>query len=384
MAPVKPLRLLALIEASVITGPAKNLLHFAAHSLSCVPPVEVSVATFRRPGESDVFARAVQQANLPLFEIPESHRFDRSVVPALRAIASAACCDLVQSHAVKSHYLVRSAGLARTIPWIAFHHGYTWPAFRVRLYNHLDRWSLRAARRILTVSISFKQQLTRMGVPAARIEVIHNAIDPDWGAGCRTPEAAGALRRELGIASDARVVLSVGRLSKEKDHLTLLRAFSLFRAAHPQLPAHLLIVGDGPERERILHAVRQLDLAPVTLAGQQPSSEPFYAIADLVALSSLSEGSPNALLEAMAARVPVVATAVGGIPEIVANGASALLAQSRDPSALAASIASVLTDPEKARRLAENAHRVILERHSPQSRARRLCAIYGALVKEGR
>ena len=119
------------------------------------------------------------------------------------------------------------------------------------------------------------------------------------------------------------MILIVGRLSREKDHLSLLRALSqlaVVRGGEGAAIAHLLIVGEGPERARIEAAIRHLGLSEmVTLTGQVPSAEPYYGIADLAVLSSLSEGSPNALLEAMAARVPVVATAVGGIPEIVCD-----------------------------------------------------------------
>ena len=114
----------------------------------------------------------------------------------------------------------------------------------------------------------------------------------------------------------------MGRLSREKDHLSLLRAVSQLRDLNMQL----VIVGEGPERVAIESAIRELALSDaVTMTGQVPSAEPYYGIADVAVLSSLSEGSPNALLEAMAAGVPVVATAVGGVPEIVTHRESALL-----------------------------------------------------------
>ncbi len=203
--------------------------------------------------------------------------------------------DILQTHAVKSHLLLRSSGLHLTHPWVAFHHGYTWPDLRARVYNQLDRWSLRAARRVVTVSIPFRDELTARGVPAARISILHNAIDPEWAD--REPAA------DLNIPSDRKVVLIVGRLSREKDHLTLLDAI----ASISPLP-HLLIVGEGPERPRIEERIRALHLdAHVTSDRQVPSANPTTA-SPTQPFSSLSEGSPNALLEAMAAGVPVVAT----------------------------------------------------------------------------
>jgi glycosyltransferase involved in cell wall biosynthesis len=120
------------------------------------------------------------------------------------------------------------------------------------------------------------------------------------------------------------------------------------------------------------------------LTGQTDSAEPYYGIADVCVLSSLSEGSPNALLEAMAARVPVVATAVGGIPEIVSHSESALLIQPRDRAAMSQAIGQLLTDEGMARRLAAAASQRVLERHTPESRLNQLMEIYSSVLENSR
>lgn len=367
---MKPIRLLAIIEAATITGPAKNLLQFAgmARSAEFNPPVEVSIAVFQRPGQSELFLDTARRASLPVYPIAEKGRFDRAVIDGLLALAKQLQPDLIQSHAVKSHFLVRKSGLARVVPWIAFHHGYTWPDLRARLYNQLDRWSLRAAKQVLTVSRPFREELIGKGVDAGRIEIIHNAIDPQWGRAARESHV---------IDSSRKVILIVGRLSREKDHLSLLRAVSQLR----DLNVQLVIVGEGPERAAIESAVRELSLGDaVTMTGQVPSAEPYYGIADVAVLSSLSEGSPNALLEAMAAGVPVVATAVGGVPEIAAHRESALLIEPGDPQALHSAIRELLTDRTLAAALAGRAREAILTRHTPEARTRRLIDIYAGLL----
>lgn len=378
---MRTLRLLAVIEAATVTGPAKNLLQFAKlvrAERNRDPAVEVSIAVFHRAGAPEVFLEAARRSSVDVYPILERGRFDRSVLPAMRNLVNDLRPDLIQSHAVKSHFLVRKAGLHRETPWVAFHHGYTWPDLRARLYNQLDRWSLRAARRVLTVSGPFRDELIRAGVRPERIEVIHNAIDPDWG---RRGGAPPDLRRKLGIAPDEKVILIVGRLSREKDHRTLLEAVLRLKDETPQVRPRLLIVGDGPERPRIDRAIQELALgSAVTFTGQVSSAEPYYSIADVAVLSSLSEGSPNALLEAMAAGVPTVATSVGGIPEIVTNGESAILIQPRDAGAMSSAIAAVLTDDSLRRRLTQAACRAILECHTPESRAERLIGIYQRLA----
>ena len=372
---MKTIRLLAILEATTITGPAKNLLQFAQCARG---QVDVEIAVFRREGQSNLLIETAGRLAIPVHAVPEAGRFDLTVVRALRSLAGELKPDVVQSHAVKSHFLTRASGLHRMAPWVAFHHGYTWPDRRAKTYNQLDRWSLRAADCVLTVSEPFRRELVRRGVAAERIEVVHNAIDPQWGRRDKSPEASAALRARLGIGPGKRVVLIVGRLSSEKDHGTLLEAMRRVQGAVPD--AHLAIVGDGPERPRIEETIRRLGLVgSVTLAGQVPSAEPYYGIADLCVLSSLSEGSPNALLEAMAAGAPVVATAVGGIPEMVTHGESAMLVKPGDCEAMTNAIAALLSDGELARRLAARAREIVLERHAPEARVRRLVEIYRRL-----
>ena len=379
------LRLLAIVEAYSITGPAKNLLEFAqragAHNVS------TTIATFTRETPENPFTQAVltaasQHQGITLETIRERGPLDPEAVRSLRALSARVRPDVIQTHAVKSHFLTRLAGLPRQAPWVAFHHGYTWPSLKARAYNQLDRWSLRSADKVLTVSAPFRDQLTALGVPRERIAIIHNAIPAGWGAQARLPEQAAAIRARMGIAPDRKVILIVGRLSREKDHLTLMEAVNRLRSQlGTRVTPHLVIVGEGPERPRIEERVRHLGLGEyVTLTGQQSTAEPWYGIADVAVLSSLSEGSPNALLEAMATRVPVVATAVGGVPEIVAHEQSALLIDPGDPVSMSAAIARLLTEPELARRLTARSYELILERHEPEARTRQLVSIYRALA----
>jgi glycosyltransferase involved in cell wall biosynthesis len=374
---MKPLRLLAIIEAYSITGPAKNLLEFARQARA--ENVQTTIVTFARGATENLFITTARQQEIPLKVVKERGPLDPGVFSSLNAIAARVSPDIIQTHAVKSHFLARTAGLPRLAPWAAFHHGYTWPTLRARAYNNLDRWSLTAADKVLTVSRPFGDELTAFGVPADRIEIIHNAIPSGWGTSARHPMEAAALRDQAGIPSDRKVILIVGRLSREKDHITLLEAVARLDST---LKPHLVIVGEGPERPNVEQRIRQLQLeAHVTLTGQQSSAQPWYGIADLAVLSSLSEGSPNALLEAMACGVPVVATDVGGIPEIVMHGESALLVQPGDPGQMKAAIRRLLTEPNLAAGIAKRSQELIAARHAPEARMRRLVSIYRAMLE---
>ncbi len=157
----------------------------------------------------------------------------------------------------------------------------------------------------------------------------------------------------------------------------MLEAFKQLYEANPDLNVKLLIVGDGPERERLMATVRATGISErVVFTGQVKNVQPVYAIADVFVLSSHSEGSPNVLLEAMAAQVPIVATAVGGVPEIVENEESALLVPANDPAALAAAIARVVKDNSLSQRLARKATALVETQFTSQNYARSLIEIY--------
>jgi glycosyltransferase involved in cell wall biosynthesis len=383
MTPPTPIRVLAFIEAASVTGPGKNLLQFAQDARNLPVPVELQAAVFQRGGGANAFLEAARAAGLTGHMVEERGPLDRAGLQAMRDLVERVRPDVVQSHAMKGHFWMRASGLYKTKPWVAFHHGYTWPTWRVRLYNQADYWSLRAAHRVVTVTGAFRPELLARGVRADRLEILPNAIPPGWGqaggqADGQGSAVAAGLREKWKIGPEVPVVLIVGRLSREKDHISLLEAF-----ARLDVPAHLVVVGEGPERPVIESAIARLRLTGrVTLTGQQPTAEPFYAMARVAVLSSRTEGSPNALLEAMAAGVPAVATAVGGVPETARHGVEAALVPPGDAAAMERELRKLLTDEDWARRLRENALALIERQYHPLARAERLAGIYQRVVEE--
>ena len=180
------------------------------------------------------------------------------------------------------------------------------------------------------------------------------------------------------------MLLCVGRLSQEKGHADLIGAISILRRSDPKLKFKLLLVGDGPERQSLERAISALGVNDqVRLAGQVSDVAPYYAIADLIAMPSHSEGSPNVLLEAMAAGVPVVATNVGGVPEIATAEENALLVPARDPIHFAEALRRVLTQPDVATKLSANAAARAAD-FTPASYARSVIRIYQDVALEPR
>jgi glycosyltransferase involved in cell wall biosynthesis len=407
------IKLLCIIEATTVTGPAKNLLNFARlvrspeFAVDGAPPVEVSIVTFDRqpasepravatgsygssfvfdpiataPGSDTAFVAAARKQGIDVDVIHERFRFDARVLKQLRTIVARRAPDVIQTHMIKSHFLVKLSGLRKKHPWVAYHHGYTNTDRKMLLYNRLNRWSLPSADRVITVCGAFAQQLSRAGVRPERLSVRHNTVVPPKSLAAAEQRA---LRKKFGIAEDERVTLAIGRLSREKGHADLIHSIASVRNSNPELKLKLLLVGDGPERTclQTLAKILALDEA-VVFAGHVSDVAPFYAIADVLALPSHNEGSPNVLLEAMAAGLPVVATRVGGVPEI-ASEENALLVAPCDPQAFAAMLHQVLTTPGLAQTLSSNAKAHVLDHFSPSSHAQSLIRIYEELMSEPR
>ena len=382
------IKILAVVEATTVNAVAKNMLEFhrSARDLKQrypgSPTIETSLVTFDRTNNSakppNEFVTAARELGLKIDIIPERFRFDARVIPALRKIVARISPDIVLTHQVKSHLLMKVSRLWRQYPWVAFHHGYTRNNRKTRAYNPLNRWSLPTADGVVTVCEAFARELSIAGVPRERIHVQHNSIRPEQVG---TSEEAEVVRKRLGIAKDEALVLSVGRLSREKAQIDLLSAFNRLRENNPAAKSTVVIVGEGPERASLAGAAASLRLTErVIFVGEVSNVQPYYAAADVVVLPSHSEGSPYVLLEAMAAKVPIVATAVGGVPEMVEDEESALLVPARDPRAMAAAIARVLTDSELAQRLTTNASALVATRYSPETYVRSLLEIYRGVI----
>jgi glycosyltransferase involved in cell wall biosynthesis len=374
-----------MMEALTVTGPAKNLIAFAQQARSPadpdLPEVELSVATFDRPSASPgVLAGALEKAGIRCHRIAEKHAGDPAVIPRLRKLIAAEQPDIVQTHNTKSHLLVRCAGVSRRIPWIAFHHGFTARDWKDRAYNRIGRWALQGAPRVITVCQAFERQLVSFGISPSRISICRNSV-----VQIEIPSAGelAALRNALGIPPDARVVLAVGRLSSEKGHADLLEAVAALREGNPAWILRVVVVGDGPERQSLGRKAAALGVAEhILFAGHREDVRPFYGLADLFVLPSHSEGSPNVLLEAMSAGLPIVATAAGGSVELVSDGQTALLIAARDPRAMSAAMGRLLQDRELASRLGAHA-REASRQYTPEAYARSVIAVYRAVLRGG-
>ncbi len=376
-----PIRVLAVLESLTVTGPGKNLIAFAQRARNPEdgsPAIAMEVASYYRDTPQNEFTQAVAKAGIPVHFIHEKHVGDWNAARQLSALIGRLSPDVVQTHNCKSHLFVRLSGQLKRVPWIGFHHGYTTTSLKTRVYNQFDRFSLPSARCLVTVCRPFVDELARYGVDRTKISVVHNSVRefvaPDEA---RLRE----IRERFRIDMAKPTLVTVGRLSSEKGHRHLIEAIRILAAKRPELGVQCLIVGDGVERSALERQALESSLElSVTFCGQQSDVGGFYALANIAVLPSLSEGSPNALLESMAAGVASVATAVGGVPEIASHRETALIVPPSDPPALASAIERLLDDRATASAMAVRGRNHAVANFSPQAQTRRLVAVYSSAV----
>ncbi len=236
-------------------------------------------------------------------------------------------------------------------------------------HNLLRRLNAPLVRRFTAVSADLAAWLTAtVGIPARKVEVLMNGVDTDRFASGEVDRAALL----PALPPDAVVVGTVGRLDPVKGHLDLVAAATRLDPA-----VHVVIVGDGPERDRLAAAISSSGVADrVHLLGERSDISELLRAFDLFCLPSLAEGISNTLLEAMATGLPVVATRVGGNPELVADGETGMLVPSADPAALAAALGRLTADPALRRRMGEAARARTVDDFSLDAMVARYAACY--------
>jgi glycosyltransferase involved in cell wall biosynthesis len=235
------------------------------------------------------------------------------------------------------------------------------------IYNHLDRMALKKFNALAAVSDAVAQRLLAFGVPAEKIKTVANGID------VTAFERAHPL--PLLKAEGSTVVGVVARLDLQKGFEYLLRAARELCKTFPDLK--IVIAGEGPDRNAIEEIIEQYGLqSSVVLAGQQSNMPAVYAAMDIFVLPSLNEGLPMTVLEAMAASKPVIATRVGAIPSVIRDGENGLLVAPKDSEGLRNAVASLLNDPERRRRLGDQAHAWVSQNYTSEAMALKYREMY--------
>lgn len=261
--------------------------------------------------------------------------------------------EVVHTHGYRSDVIDAPAARNLGAATVSTVHGFTGGGWRNRLYEHLQERAFRRFDAVIAVSRPLGARLLRAGVPHESVHIVQNGLN-----GNTTLLSRADARSRLSLPPDAFVAGWIGRLSDEKGPDVALDAWEITSNG----AARLAFVGEGPLRSGLEARAASPALGGrVSWHGLVPEASRLVRAFDVLIISSRTEGTPMVLLEAMAAGVPVVATAVGGIPDVVGT-TEALLVESESPREIAAAVQSVLDDPESARhRAARATERVRME-----------------------
>lgn len=328
----------------------------------------VSVVSLEQPPHGPLFPEFAR-AGVEVRTVPKRPGFDPTLPPRLLGVFRELRPDVVHTHNPPPQiYAIAPARLAGARV-VHTKHG-PHPDAPHRLW--LRRAGSALAARFVAVSpmtADFAREIREC--PEDRLRVVQNGTDLDRFR--PDPEARAALRAELGVADDAVLLGTVGRMAPVKNHALLVRAAAPLLG--PRL--HLAIAGGGPEAPRTRALVEELGVAAfVHLVGEIREVPRFLAALDAFVLSSDVEGLPLSVTEAMGVALPVVSTAVGGVPKVVVAGETGLLVPSRDEAALREALRAIASDGATRARMGQRARELALELYSAERMAREYMALY--------
>jgi glycosyltransferase involved in cell wall biosynthesis len=369
----------AVLHVRVVSGPGGGPDKSILRATRYTDPADFQLAAaylhpLRDPG-INVLRLEAEDSGCPFHCIPETGPVDpRSVAAALRLCRQLRVA-IWHAHDYKSNFL----GLILRRFWpmklVTTMHGWTDETLRTRLYHRIDRRCIGRYDRVIAVGPALLRACAAMGIDPHRVTYIPNAIDLAEYVRGGSPAQR---RRELGVGADRLVVGVVARLSAEKGVDRAVRALAAMRVRHPNCELH--IIGAGREQAALEDLCRRLSVTDaVRFWGWQRRPQPFYEMMDLLLLPSLTEGMPNAVLEAMAMGVPVAATDVGGVGELLDDGRCGIIL-GPDESGWSEQMEPLLSSVSHREVLARRARTRVEQRYSYRRWTQRVNAVYADVL----
>ncbi len=314
------------------------------------------------------------RADVDYAEVREKHSFDVGVWGRLTAVVRERGIDIVHAHDYKTNLLALALGWKLGVKILSTVHGWTGHSFKERcIYYPADKWVLARFPALVAVSSDIRNELIRTGTQPRRVCTILNGIDHE--AFRRDSARHDEARRRFGLPDDAFVIGGVGRAEPQKRFDLLLQAFAHVSRSNPR--ALLVIAGTGSADAQLKALVGDLGLGErVRLLGHCDDVPLLHHALDLFVQSSDYEGTPNAVLEAMAFETPIVATDAGGTAELVRHDLDGLVVSAGNAANLASTIEVAMVDRDRRLAWAKSARRRVEHELSFAARMRNLERIY--------
>ncbi|HBV96280.1 MAG: glycosyl transferase [Peptococcaceae bacterium BICA1-7] len=374
---MKRLRVLHVIGGGEFGGAERHILNLAAAMKKDM--VEVFVCCLF----ADPFVKVAREAGIRAHSIPMRHKMDFGIVTKLRDLIIEEKIDIVHTHGVRANLVgrlsARMAGVETVVTTVHSLLAQDYPDLFSRLANNfIERASRGLTTHFIAVSGGLQKALVQQGIPERKITVIYNGLNPDL---FRIEGAVGRWRQKAGFSPGVPLVAIVGRLHLVKGHRYFLKAAA--EILKERADVHFLVVGCGPERDSLEEFTGKLGISDhVTFTGFISDVSELMPDLNLLIVPSLWEGFGLTALEAMAVGVPVVATSVGGLPEIVDHGTTGLLVPPADEAGLTRGITWMLDHPQEAVEMAAAAKEVVEQKFSASAMARKTEDLYRRLLEK--
>jgi glycosyltransferase involved in cell wall biosynthesis len=388
--PEQPIRVLRVIARLNMGGPAIHVASLAAGLESRGYHTTLVAGSLARGEDSMAFL--ADRLGVSVVSVPEIQR-EVSLMHDARSITRVAALiretrpHILHTHTAKAGAIGRlaalSAGPARPPVVVHTFHGHVLKGYfdtpRTALFGQIERALARTTDALVAVSPEVRDELVGLGVaPRQKFAVVRLGIPLAERLGDATSDAD--YRRLYGIGNDAFVVGWVGRMTAVKDTGATLEIVRALRDRG--VDAVLCMVGDGPDRDQLEQLAHELGIArSCFFVGYQEDVAGYYALFDAFLLPSVNEGTPVSAIEALAAGTPVVATRVGGVPDVVRDGLDGFLVSPGDVDGAAARLASLAADPELRRRLGDAGRARMLDRYSVDRLVDDIDRLYRSLLE---
>ncbi len=364
------MRVLQLISSKGFFG-AENIVLQLALELKNRKNISPLVCLFENTRSSNIDLYDIfNNQNISVSKLHCRGKMDIHAIFKLRKIIESNKIDIIHSHGYKANIYSFFSTIRSKIPRISTCHNWISNEPKLKYYSKLDQYFLRYFSHIAAVSDEVKAKIIASGISQKNISVVKNGISLHaFASTCSNSNIC----KDLNIQNNALIIGNVARFSAEKAHELLIKAFIEINKEFPE--SILLLVGDGPLKGSL---ERKYNHPSIIFAGQRKDVDRFYACMDVFVLPSLTEGLPLVLLEAMAAKVPVIASCVGAIPNVLKKGDCGILIEPGNSKDLKKALIYTFRNKKKVNEMALSAYERVEKHYS----SKKMCNEYVMIYQE--